>query len=342
MLLQTYYQHDGSSVLSIIDPVTGREVNRVDLGGADTESSSDTPGHAGGVTVVGDQVIVSSDGKLYTYSMNGLQNAASGSTVDATETALDGPPGSYVAQHDGLLYVGDYKNSTMYVYERSGGDWVKKLDRSGDPITYTTPPNTQGVVVRDDQIIYSTSPNRFDDSHLVVQDHGGNELGSYTFPNMAEGIVEYDGRLVTTYESGADAYSRDDGSWGWLPGVSDEGDLWPSTHMSMTPLAALELEAEPSSLIKASGELRGPGADLAKAAKSLQGLEPSASIFGDVPEAPSFSRTVETQAADTAHDLTTAAQGIERMADEVDAAARRYRQLDDAIGAALDGLNPWG
>ena len=112
--------------------------------------------------------------------------------------------------------------------------------------------------------------------------------------------------------------------------------------MTMTPLAALELEAEPSSLIRASAELRSPAADLAKAAKTLHGLELPASIFGEVPEASSFAQTCRTKADDTAGDLRTGASGMGRMADEVDAAARRYRQLDDAIGAVLDGLNPWG
>ena len=103
----------------------------MELGGAvDADGNaipnSAGPGHAGGVTVDGDNVYVTDDGTVYTYSLKDLRNPLPGEPVQQAvpPQTIDG--GAYSAIKDGKLYVGDFKASTMYVYEKnSSGQWEK-------------------------------------------------------------------------------------------------------------------------------------------------------------------------------------------------------------------------
>ena len=349
MLLQTYYSEDGPAVLSVIDPRTGQEVSEVTLSpGKDDKDGA--IGHAGGVTVDGDDVHVSSGGKIYTYSLDAIREASAGDPVAPTAlpAEVDGKA-SYTAFKDGKLYVGDFDTNTMYVYDKApGGSWTPS-----SPPSYATPSNTQGVVVRDDGFIYSTSEGRTNSSTMIVQqghgDYDADSASSYEFPNMAEGIVEVDGQLVATYESGADQYQHAKAS-DWLDrlfGGNDDDELWASPFMTQTPLSALglppdgtagELEAEPQSLTKAAAALGDPGSTLKKQAGILDRVTMPAHLLGDVPSAGGLSSAVTGRVDAVGQSVRTSGLGVEFLADALDAASHRYVATDDHVSGGMQRL----
>lgn len=197
------------------------------------------------------------------------------------------------------------------------------------------------MVVRDGEIIYSTSEGRGQESHMVVHDHSGNELGSYTFPNMSEGVVEVDGEILTTFESGAQEYA----DWEHWYDEYALGDLWAGPSMTRTPLSELgidgELEAEPDTLDKAAGVLGDPAAALTRTASILDGVSLPSSSLGQVPSAGKLCSTVETLVDGSARSARTASSGIERLADALEAAGADLQRTDSGIGSLIERLNPW-
>jgi hypothetical protein len=302
------------------------------------------------VTVDGDDVHVSSGGKIYTYSLDAIRGASAGDPVAPTAlpAEVDGTA-SYTAFKDGKLYVGDFDTNTMYVYDKAPGrSWT-----ASSPPSYATPTNTQGVVVRDDGFIYSTSEGRTNSSTMIVQqghgDYDADSASSYEFPNMAEGIVEVDGQLVATYESGADQYQHAKAS-DWLDrlfGGNDDDELWASPFMTQTPLSALgltpdgtpgELEAEPQSLTKAAAALGDPGSTLKKKAGILEGVTMPAHLLGDVPSAGGFSSAVTGRVDAVGQSVRTSGMGVELLADALDAASHRYVATDDHVSGGMQRL----
>lgn len=354
MLLQTYYKDGEPSVLSVIDPRTGQEVNEVVLTAG---LGKDEPlGHAGGVTIDRDNVHVSSGNSIYTYSMDAITGAPSGTPINPASTQglgqdADGNDvnASYTSFHDGKLYVGDFDDNTLRVYDKGpDGSWVP-----GSPPAYSTPPQTQGVVVRDDGFIYSTSEGRTNSSTMVVQHgHGDYDEGSassYEFPNMAEGIVEVDGQLIATYESGSEEYQHAKSSdfLDRLFGGNDDDELWASPFMTQTPLSALglssegaaELEAEPQSLTKAAAALGDPASTLKKQAGIVEGVTVPSHLLGDVPSAGAFSSAVTGRVDPVGESTRTSAAGVELLADALEAASHRYVATDDHVSAGMRRLS---
>ncbi|MFC6344207.1 hypothetical protein ACFP8W_19655, partial [Nocardioides hankookensis] len=350
MLLQTYYKHGEPSVLSVIDPHTGREVNEVVLTAG---AGVDEPlGHAGGVTVDGDNVYVSSGGSVYTYSLDAISGASSGAAVDpaSVQGLGDDVNASYTAYRDGKLYVGDFYANQLRVYEKGPtGSWVP-----GSPPAYSTPPQTQGVVVRDDGFIYSTSEGRTNASTMVVQhghaDYDEGSADSYEFPNMAEGIVEVDGELVATYESGSSAYQHAKSS-NWLDGLlggNDDDELWASPFMTKTPLSALgldagtvggELEAEPGSLTKAAAALGDPASTFKTQSGIVDGVTLPAHLLGDVPSAAAFSSAVLGRVEPVAANTRVTSSGLELLADALEAASHHYVATDQHVSGGFARLH---
>jgi len=121
--------------------------------------------------------------------------------------------GAYSAIKDGKLYLGDFKANTMYVYEKdpSSGKWVQ----AGDPVK--TPDECQGVLVRDEGYVFSSSYGRDNGSSLIIQnrDDETDRSDPYVLPNMSQGVVEVNGELGVTYESGAEKFDPAALDWLW-------------------------------------------------------------------------------------------------------------------------------
>ncbi|KGN33950.1 hypothetical protein N802_07680 [Knoellia sinensis KCTC 19936] len=334
-LVQGYYQDGGPSYLALIDETSGREIGEVKLGG------SPGPNHAGGVSVDGDNVYVFDNGAMYTYSMTAIQSAGHGETVPQSNdgpTKVDG--GSYSAVHGNKLYLGDFENDRMYVYERGpGGQWVKVG-------TVPTPNETQGVLVRDGEYVFSTSYTRHqDNSSLYVQDFDGNRSGPYELPSMSQGIVEVDGELIVTYESGAEKFDSPSGwNLGKLWGVDDYRDLWANPYMTRTPLSELGLkgdfEVDPPTLKEAGGLVDDAASRLITLTQSVRGAKVPQAAFGDVPHANTFATTVNTMIANAADSLRTGVTAMNAAVTLLDGSRSTYVKTDDVVGQGMRARQP--
>lgn len=343
--VMSYYTADGTATLALVDSVTGQEIGDVNLGGSASAANPDGPSHAGGVSVNGDQVIVVDKGRVYTYSMSDIRDQEAGGTVRPSNVqGVTG--GSYSAVHDGLLYLGDYEASKLYAYEQDAfGDWQPVRDSSGNAEVIDTPDKTQGVVVRDGEFVFSTSPNRFDEGSLIAQDRTtGDRSDPYTLPNMAEGVVEVDGQLVTTYESTAEKYDNDGSRFGWVPGVPDDDDLWSNPYLTLTPLSALGLgedfEVQPGTLRQASHTLDRPSRQLSTASSTVAAVLVRADQFGEVPGAAKLASALTTLIDAASDSLRSGSEAVALASDNLMDSAHDYQRTDGMIGSAFHSIHP--
>ncbi len=348
--VMSYYpddDHTGPSTLALVDAVTGQEIADVDLGGStDAADTLGAPSHAGGVSVQGDDVIVVDKGKVYTYSMSDIRDQQGGGTVRPTAVQPVGGGGSYSAVRDGKLYLGDYAANKLYVYEKDAfGTWQPVRDASGRAEVHETPDKVQGLVVRDGEFVFSTSPNRVDEASLIAQDRTTGERSEpYPLPNMSEGVVEVDGQLVTTYESTARQYDDDENPVGWIPGVPDDDDLWANPYLTQTPLSALGLsedfDVQPGTLREASHALDRPGDQLSAASSTVAGVRVPASAFGEVPGAGTLADALHTLLGAAADSLRSGSKAVALASDNLMDSARDYQRTDGVVGSAFGGLQP--
>ena len=71
----------------------------------------------------------------------------------------------------------------------------------------------------------------------------GDRSEEFPLPNMSQGVVEVDGDLYVTYESGSDQFdTAGTGPFGWFLGAPDDDGLWASRTMTTIQLAYLELD----------------------------------------------------------------------------------------------------
>jgi len=346
--VMSYYDgdHSGPSTIALVDAVTGQEIADVNLGAStDAADTLGAPSHAGGVSVQGNDVIVVDKGKVYTYSMSDIRDQQGGGTVHPTVVQQVGGGGSYSAVRDGKLYLGDYDANKLYVYEKDAfGTWQPVRDASGRAEAHETPDKVQGVVVRDGEFVFSTSPNRFDDGSLIAQDRTTGERDFYSLPNMAEGVVEVDGNLVTTYESSAETYDDDGRSYGWVPGFKDDDDLWANPFLTMTPLSALGLsedfEVQPGTLRQASHALDRPSSQLSSASSTVAGVEVPARAFGQVPGAGTLSGALEKLLGAASDSLRSGSKAVGLASDNLMDSSRDYERTDSVVGSAFGSVQP--
>lgn len=344
-LIQSYYTKGGIAYLALIDEITGKKVGEVRLGGEfpipldnqgeERDLRPDRPEHAGGVSVDGDNVYVVDKGQVFTYSLQDLRGGTADSKVEPVGPPQDVSGGSYSAVHDGRLYLGDFENDRLFVYENRGGDWVK-VD------TVITPNHCQGVVVRDGEYVFSSSSGRGNESSLIVQNSvSGDRSDPYVMPNMSEGVVEVDGDVVTTFESGAEKYQDPDGTSGWWWGVDDNVDLWPSTHMTRTALSDLgigqDLDIEPGSLKRAAAELGAPADVLASESASVRGVRVPSLALGRAPAAAGLSHEINQLVEAAADSLRSGARAIDAAAELLRSTATDHVRVDDHISGAFRG-----
>ncbi|GAA1906339.1 hypothetical protein GCM10009737_03880 [Nocardioides lentus] len=348
LLLQGYYHADEQgSGLAMIDERTGAERGEVTLGGGYYGPrgfvSDASPHHAGGVTVAGDDVLVSDDGRLYTYSLSEMRQNPGGTVYQkGPSQAIDG--GAYSTYKDGKLYVGEWQKNeavpgVMNVYEKDAtGTWVKT-----DSVP--TPGQTQGVVVRDDEYVFSSSYGRHSQGSLIVHDrHTGEPIGDpsgYPLPTMSQGVVETrGGDLLTSYESGASKFSDPShGVGGWWWGVPDSVGLWANPYMTRTPLDELgigdDVTMEPATLDRAASDLAPSASVLSDAASELDGASVPSSALGPVPEAGDLTAAVEDLLTGCADSLRTGSRAVRRTAEELRAARGDLQDTDGDVARRM-------
>jgi len=349
-ILQTNYPKDGGfPTISMIDPATGKEVVDMQLGGTKGgPDRSGLPDHVGGVTSDGTYTYVTSSSpeQLFTYRNSDLKAGGSG-PVTPVRPPMSIPAGSYATIKDGNLYVGSFTkdkgtDGKLYRYTSDGdGGWTKDSGFGGGDGYVSTPPQTQGVVVRDGEFVFSSSWGRDKQGRLIVQDRNdaSSEAGErgdpYELPNMSEGIIELDGHIIATYESGAENYDRKNTGW-WFFG--DSG-LWANPYMTKTSLSALGLTADfevsTESLKAAAGDLDAAATPLTKAAGFVEGITVDAADLGEAPGAAALAEALNKGLATSKTSLDNGAGAVRQTASTLTLNAGIYRNRDDLASQML-------
>lgn len=363
-IMQTSYSKDGdqASTLSMVDPATGREMVDVELGGWTGQDSQGrdvdipTPDHAGGVASDGTYTHVTSSGNpshVFTYLTSDLTRGGDRPVEPiGPPTQIPDGAGAYGTIKDGQLYVGthvggiggggnaydgDDDDGRLYRYLPDGhGGWTQDTGFGGGAGYVHTPPQAQGVVVRDGDYVFSTSLGRDRAGRLITQDRQDDEPGNgdrgdaYELPHMSEGIIELDGEIIATYESGADHYG---------PDGSDDDDLWANPFMTRTSLEALglseDIEVSPESLRGAAADFDTAARPLAGAANLVGGITVTAGSFGRVPAASTLATALNDQLGKGERSLDAGARAVHRTSAVLTGNARTYT---DADGWAADSI----
>lgn len=349
-LLQTSYQEvvdpaTGETTyqaqLSIIDPATGQVVNTVDLGARDGDTP---PNHAGGVVVHdGTAWVSSSDNppRLVPYSMSELSSQSPGSQVGPSGPPQEVRAGASSTVHGDTLYVATFDKSGpgelhTYTWDPDTRSWA---DPQGP---FDCPPKTQGIAVRGNEIVFSTSHGRDNGSTLASynldQVTSGRQdvddpLREVDIPNMSEGLVMLPGGVVSTHESGASPYATPQGA--------DPEDMWAGMFMTVTPYDELglsgQVDVEPATLEAASGLFAEAESGLDKAEGQVARLRLPASSLGRAQGTELFASSVDDHL-----DTSATWLGESRISSGVTAsglvrAAGDYQEADDS-SSGLFGL----
>jgi len=362
-IIQTSYSKDGEqpSVLSMVDPTTGKEMVDVELGGYTGQDSEGrdvdipTPDHAGGVASDGKYTYVTSSGKpshVFTYLTSDLTDGGGHADPIGPPTQIPDGAGAYGTIKDGNLYVGTHSevikgggnqydgaddDGKLYRYVPDGrGGWTQDTSFGGGAGYVHTPPQAQGVVVRDGEYVFSTSLGRDKAGRLITQERQDGESGNgergeaYELPYMSEGIIELDGQIIATYESGADYYG---------PDGSDDDDLWANPYMTQTSLADLglseDIDVSPESLRGAAADLDTAARPLTGAANLVGGITVSAASFGEVPAATTLTTVLNRELGRGERSLDTGARAVHRTSATLTGNARGYTDIDDSVADLL-------
>ncbi|MDN4172294.1 hypothetical protein QWY28_05025 [Nocardioides sp. SOB77] len=342
-LLQTTYAADGSAQLSLVDPETGELVQTVDLGRGGAGDTA--PDHAGGVAVHDGTVYVTSSDKpprLFAYDLAAVEGARPGETVPVLDTPVEVAAGAYSTIVGDTLYVGTHNEDgpgslTTYTWDRATHSW----EESGGP--YETPPKVQGIAVRGNEVVFSSSLGRGNGSTLASYNLGdvlsggplGDPVRSVELPNMSEGIVAMPDGLLTTYESGAEKYSS--------PGSTSLEDLWAAMNMTVTPYSELgmaggTIDVQPVTLTQAGRLFSQVQAGLDAVERAVARMDLAAGVLGDVPEGPLFATATTTHLDETAQWLGEGRISAEVTASGLVTTALSYEESDAGSGGFLDRL----
>jgi hypothetical protein len=345
-LIQTGYEEavdpeTGETVylanLTIIDPDTGRVLNTVELGGGDGLP----PNHAGGVVVHDGTVWVASsdedDPTMVPYSLSQLTGATPTNTVHPSGPPIHVGAGASSTVSGNTMYVGSFDEhgpGRMYTYT-----WDPKARSWGDEQgPFELPPKTQGIAVRGNEIVFSTSYGRDSGSELQSYNLGDvtgggslpDPLRTVDLPNMSEGLVALPGGIATTHESGASPYAFPDGK--------DPDDLWAGMFLTLTPYDELglsgQVEVVPATLQAASSWFADAERGLDRAQQRVSRLNLPPASLGVAPGAGALVTTVDTYVDTTATWIEESRLSSDTTASGLIAAANDYEDAD----SRSDGL----
>lgn len=226
-ILVTAYTKDKDKLPYIMafEPKTGKHLGTAAV---TTEHSSDeiASNHAGGIAVFEEQgwaymsgptAKITKDGPaeatVVKLSLEKLKAAIERNGKIDPETEDVVTFSSFLTSHGptDTLFVGEFNDAgmgSMEAYKVAGDGTLTAL-----PDRWDVPKKAQGVVVRKDIFVYSTSLGNDNRSNIYVVKRGKNEtdLSKATFycfraPSMAEGLTVYGDYVLLVYESAADYY----------------------------------------------------------------------------------------------------------------------------------------
>lgn len=213
------------------------------------ESGKDYTGHAGGVISFNDIIFVSSGNKVHKLDMNKVLLANDNDCVKVEATIKVDADGATMFVYNNYLFVTEFYEETKYQTEvshhiktPSGGTnkalafayEIDENEKSGlksneAKFVVSIPEKVQGVLVRENEIILSTSFGRYNDSYIYKYKNILNKETSNTYkyndidiplyimdssdityklltPPMSEGMTMYKDKVLLLFESASKKY----------------------------------------------------------------------------------------------------------------------------------------
>ena len=191
-------------------------------------------GHAGGISVLGENIYLASGKKVYTVPLSTVLDAKSGDVIDIGEGHKVNNAASFIYSDGEYLYVGEFHDGGAYVIEGHENETaegthyaicsVYEAGKFDTPVrVYSIRNKVQGICFTSEgKVVLSTSYGLADSVYYVYNldraTDSGKELDSAPLyyldkleyevkgPAMAEGLDEYKGRVITLSESASDKY----------------------------------------------------------------------------------------------------------------------------------------
>lgn len=191
-------------------------------------------GHAGGISVLGENAYLANGKKVYTIPISTILSAKCGDVIDVGEGDRVNNSASFIYSDDKYLYVGEFHDGGAYVVEGHENETaegthyaicsVYEAGKFESPVrVYSIRNKVQGICFSSDgKVVLSTSyglsdsvyyvydlekatdsKKTFDSAPLYYLDQLEREVKG---PAMAEGLDEYNGRVITLTESASDKY----------------------------------------------------------------------------------------------------------------------------------------
>lgn len=343
------------SRLTYVDYETGEEQKNVYLDG--DGGAAGPPTHSGGIATDGKHTWVSSNGYVYVYDKADLDNAKPGDPPVKAKDVVATPSHSYVSYAEGKLFVGDYTNNQLHELEvdpNTGSPGTEAVR------TVETPNNVQGVLVRDDDFVFSSSDghngklyrqDRDVDGHSDwwnPSDDGDNEREEIELTGGEEGnedgydshgieeLVEIDGEVVLAHESGAYGYGHNE----WNKWDEPELTRISLDELGLDPDGALSsedagYETDPDSLTGAASALDEATSTLQSTARSLSGLQMVPHLLGEVPAAATFAKAATQYIGAAGDTVRSGSEAVGGIADSLVSSADAYRRMEATVSSGF-------
>lgn len=170
----------------------------------------DTKSHVGGIALTSKYLWVAGEGVVRRYPASVIRAKKSALLKQNAPATNVAGKASYMQAQGETLWVGNFNATSkdwMYQYQVQSNGTLRYLqDRR-------TPSEVQGVIVRGNRIIWSTSEGRLNPGRLIVWPYskaydGSSSTGNFVkAPNMIEGIAYVNGQIRAVFESSANKYN---------------------------------------------------------------------------------------------------------------------------------------
>ena len=236
------YEREGGDVILVSGYMKDKSASRIYVTTTENESyyvllasgGEKFTGHAGGISVLGENIYLANGKKVYTIPLSTILSAEEGDVIDAGEGASVNNNASFIYSDGKYLYVGEFHDGGAYVVEGHENETaegthyaicsVYEAGKFDTPVrVYSIRNKVQGICFTSSgKVVLSTSyglsdsvyyvydlesatdsQKTFDSAPLYYLDRLEREIKG---PAMAEGLDEYNGRIITLTESASDKY----------------------------------------------------------------------------------------------------------------------------------------
>ena len=198
-----------------------------------TRNGQSYKGHAGGIALSGDTLLISNGSKLYTFPLSSVLSASDGDSVDIGGGTSVNNSASFVFADEEYVYVGEFHDGDQYVKDHpyttpEGTNHAIVTCYSADNLVspvrvYSVPDKVQGMCLTDDgKIVFSTSYGLADTVYLIYSINDAYDSGEtldgtpvYYFspcereihgPAMGEDMDFSEGKIITLSENATKKY----------------------------------------------------------------------------------------------------------------------------------------